>query len=266
MTDGSVAIGATVRAGLSGLGPALRACWLALAVAALLGLTGRLLPQGLDALAGPIELIAMVVAGGAVYRRAFQRPTGLIGLRWGVDEWRLLATQLLKVMIFLVILSVLALVVAAVTIGVARISLPGFDATSPDGWREALANAGVGGFVVGLVPLLSLAMLVWLAARLSLSGPATVEQGGVRVLSSIPLTRGIAPQLLAAGFILALPLILLGAAFTLLGPHAGPGLDLVRAVVSALTTYFYLAPVWAVALAHVYRRRRSPDAPLSQDA
>ena len=33
MTDGSVAIGATVRAGLSGLLPSLRACWAALELA-----------------------------------------------------------------------------------------------------------------------------------------------------------------------------------------------------------------------------------------
>lgn len=266
MTDGSVAIGATVRAGLSGLTSTLRACWLAFSVAAAIGLVGRLLPAGLDFLAGPVELVALCVAGGAVYRRAFARVDGLAGLRWGVEEWRLLAAQLLKSVIFLVVLSVLALVVASVALGVARTSLPGFDATTPEGWRAALAASGVGTFVVGLVPLVSLAILLWLTARLSLAGPATVEQGGVRVLSSFSLTKGIAPQLLAAGFILALPLILLGAALSLLGTWVGPALDLPRAVLSAFTTYFYLAPAWGLALADVYRRRRASDASLSRDA
>jgi hypothetical protein len=43
----------------------------------------------------PLALLAGVIAQGALFRRAFGARSGLKGLRWGRDEWRLLAAQLM---------------------------------------------------------------------------------------------------------------------------------------------------------------------------
>ena len=149
----SASVGAAVRAGVSDLGAAVRACWAALLLATVLVSVSRLLPAGSALLVLTLQLCAMSLASGALYRRAFGRAGGLAGLRWGREEWHLLAAQLLCMAFMLVVFSVLVLVVVAVTLGVARISLPGFDALSPDAWKAALDSSGAAGFVVGLVPL-----------------------------------------------------------------------------------------------------------------
>ena len=76
--------------------------------------------------------------------------------------------------------------------------------------------------------------------------PATVEQSGVRVLSAFPLTKGQVPKLLAIALALVAPLLLAG----LLGLARGAG----AAAVGAIVTYLLLAPAWAGALVHLYRR------------
>lgn len=265
MTDGSVAIGATVRAGVAGLGPSVRACWGALLTAVVLSVLTRALPSGLSGLALLVEIAAIALVSGALYRRAFGKPAGLAGLRWGLDEWRLLGVQALIAVFLFVVATVLILVVGAIALGVARANAPGFDATSSQAWRDALAVSGPGAIVAGAAPLVGLAVLIWLAMRLSLAGPATVDQSGVRVLSAYPLTRGVTLQVLAAGLLLAAPVAALVALSSLVGRWAGPGLDGVLAALGAIFGYGYLAPVWTGALVHVYRRRRGPDASSSQE-
>ena len=90
MTDGSVTIGAALRAGLSDVASAARDCWAALAVAAVVSVWADVLPPGLKIIG---SLLPVVIAQGALFRRAFGRQAGLKGLRWGRDEWRLLAVE-----------------------------------------------------------------------------------------------------------------------------------------------------------------------------
>jgi hypothetical protein len=262
MTDGPAAIGATVRAGFSGLAPSVRACWAALLAAVLISVVSRALPPAVAGLALPIEIAAAVIAWGALYRRAFGRASGLAGLRWGMDEWRLLGAQALIAVFLFVVLAVLATVVGAVALGVARASAPGFDATSSEAWRAALSKSGVGTIVAGAAPLLSLALLVWLGVRLSLAAPASIDQAQVRVLSAFPLTRGLVLQVFAAGVVLAAPVAALLLATGLVGRWAGPGVNGLLAVLGAAFVYLYLAPVWTGALVHVYRHRQTPDGTL----
>lgn len=265
MMDGSVAIGATVRAGVASLGPSVRACWAALLTAVVISVLAWALPPALGGVAPLAQIIAVAVAYGALYRHAFGRAAGLAGLRWGLDEWRLLGVQALIAVFLFVVAAVLILVVGAIALGVARANAPGFDATSSQAWRDALAGAGPGTIVAGAAPLLGLAVLIWLGARLSLSAAASVEQSGVRVLSAFPLTRGVTVQVLAAGLVLAAPVAALLAVSSLVGRWAGPGLDGVLAALGAIFGYVYLAPVWTGALVHVYRRRHGPDASPSQE-
>ena len=260
MADGSVAIGATVRAGFAGLGPSVRACWAALLVAVALSTVGQLLPPAITGLSLLTELAAAIVACGALYRRAFGRAAGFSGLRWGQDEWRLLAAQLLIGALFLLVLAILAVVVGGIALGVATTNAPGFDVTSSEAWQAALDGVSVGTILAGLAPLLSLALLLWLAARLSLAGPASVDQAGVKVLSAFSLTKGATPQILASALILAAPVVLLIALSSLVGRWTGPGFGAPLAVLGAAFAYFYLVPVWTGALVDLYRRRHAPAA------
>jgi hypothetical protein len=245
MADGSASIGATLRAGLSDVTGAARDCWGALALAAVVSVAAGLLPPGLRFTGA---LLAGVIAQGALFRRAFDRQGGFKGLRWGRDEWRLLAGQLMILGLLFLIGAILMVIVGGVALGVARTAAPEFDPGTIAGWRGAFASAGPAGLVLVVAPLGSLAILVWLGLRLSLSAPATVEQSGVRVLSAFPLTRGHVPTLLVVGLAVAVPVLVVSAALSL-APQ-GP----VTAAVLTLCTYFYAMPAWTGALAHFYRR------------
>ena len=245
MTDGSATIGATLRAGLSDVAGAARDCWAALALAAVVSLAAETLPPGVKVLGA---MLAVVIAQGALFRRAFGRQAGLKGLRWGRDEWRLLAAQLMTLALLCLIGAILMVVVGGVALGVARTAAPDFDPGTIAGWKSAFASAGPAGLVLVLAPLASLAILVWLGLRLSLSAPATVEQSGVRVLSAFPLTKGRAPTLFVVGLALTIPLFVLGALLNL-----APGQGLVVAAILAAGSYFYAMPAWAGSLAHFYR-------------
>jgi hypothetical protein len=178
----------------------------------------------------------------------------LKGLRWGRDEWRLLAAQLMILALFFLIGAILMVVVGAVAMGVARTAAPSFDPGTIAGWKAAFASAGPAGVVLVLAPLASLAILIWLGLRLSFSAPATVDQSGVRVLSAFPLTKGRAPALFIVGLAIAAPLLVLSALLKL-APSGG----LAVAAVLALATYFYAMPAWTGSLAHLYRHRAAPQ-------
>jgi len=247
MTDGSATIGAALRAGLSDVAGAARDCWAALAVAAAVSVAAESLPPGLK-LIGAVAPI--VVAQGALYRRAFGQRMGLKGLRWGRDEWRLLAVQLMILALLFLIGAILMVIVGGVALGVARTAAPTFDPGTIAGWRGAFSAAGPAGVILIVAPLGSLAILMWLSLRLSLAAPATVAQSGVRVLSAFPLTQGRTPSLFVVGLAIAAPLLALSALLSL-----APGQGLVAAAILAAACYFYAMPAWAGSLAYFYRAR-----------
>lgn len=244
MADRSARVEDVLMAGFSGLRTSLASCWAALLAAAALTVAADFLPAVAGLLAG---LIAVVVAQGALFRHAFGRNSGFKGLRWGRDEWRLLGAHLMMLGLFLLISSILLVVVAAIALGVARVSAPQLDAGTVEAWREAFASAGPAGWVAGLAPLAALAILVWLGLRLSFAAPATVAESGVRVLSAFPLTKGKVPMLFVAACAFAAPVVV--AAMLGVSPSSRLG-----AAVLAGLTYLFLAPAWSGALAHLYRQ------------
>lgn len=248
MTEGSANVGAALRAGYSDLGASINACWAALLAAIVLTVLAATLPPAIKTLA---LVVATVIAQGALYRRAFGRAPGLKGLRWGRDEWRLLGAHVMTLGLILLIGSILLVVVGAIAWGVARASAPDLDVGSASAWRQALASAGPAGLIAGLAPVASLALLVWLALRLALVAPATVDQSGVRVLSAFPLTKGRVATLLVAVLALALPPLAAGG---LVGASLPRADELLAAAIVAMMTYLYLAPVLAGALTHIYRQ------------
>ena len=245
MTDGSAAIGATLRAGLSDVAGAVRDCWAALAVAAAVSVAADALPPGLKVVGA---ILPVVIAQGALFRRGFGRDTGLKGLRWGRDEWRLLAAQLMILSLLCLIGAILMVIVGGVALGVARTAAPNFDPGTIAGWRGAFATAGPAGFILVFAPLGSLGILIWLSLRLSLAAPATVAQSGVRVLSAFPLTKGRVPTLFVVGLAIVMPLFALAALLKL-----APGQGVIVAMISAAASYFYAMPAWAGSLTHFYR-------------
>lgn len=253
MTDGSATVASALRAGLSDLGTLVAACWAALLVAVVLTIAANYMPPGIRLL--PV-LAAVVIAQGALFRSVFGRASGLKGLRWGRDEWRLLGAHLMVLGLFLLIGSILMVLIGAIALGVARAGAPNVELSSAAAWKTALASAGPAGLVAWAAPLVGLAILVWLGLRLSLTAPATVEQSGVRVLSAFPLTKGQAPKLLAVGLVLALPLIAASAVISL-----SPARGMAATTITAIVAYLLLAPAWAGAQAHIYRRSA-----VSQDA
>lgn len=257
MGEGSATIGGTVRAGMAGWTPGVRNCWAALVTGAVLGLLPRALPPSLAFLSLPLELAAAALAYGALYRAAFGGPAGWNGLRWGAQEWRLLAVQALVTVILTVVTAVLAVLVGAVVVGIAKSNDPNLDITSLDAWREALN--GPGALAAGLPPLLSMAIMLWLFLRLSLAPAATVDLDKVQVLSAFGRTRGVVLVLAAAGAVLAAPAVILVVAIGYLRAVAGFSEGaLVPELVSVGLVFFYLIPVWTAALIDVYRRQPAP--------
>jgi len=259
MSEGSAAIGRTVRAGLAGWAPGMRTCGAALAAGAVVSLLLRALPPQIALLGLVIEFAAATLAYGALYRAAFDGPRGWNGLRWGREEWRLLAVQLLITVVMTVVMAVLFIVIGGVALGVARSTSPNFDATSAEAWRAALS--GPGAILAGLVPLASLVLLAWIGLRLALAPAATIVHGRIQVLSAFGLTRGAVPTLLVAGLVLIAPAFVLAVA---LG-YARAVFGLSRAaplaqLVSAGLLFFYLIPVWTAALVDVYRHQAGPVA------
>lgn len=244
MADHSASVRGLLMAGLSSLRPALATCWAALLTSAALTVAADVLPAAAGLFAG---LAAVVIAQGALFRHAFGLASGFKGLRWGRDEWRLLGAHLMVLGLFLLIGSILLVVVGAIALGVARVSAPQLDDGSAAAWREAFANAGPAGWVAGLAPLAALAILIWLGLRLALTAPATVAQSGVRVLSAFPLTKGKVPPLFVAAGAFAAPVVV--AAMLGVSPASRLG-----AATLAAITYFFLAPAWSGALAHLYRQ------------
>ena len=253
MDGTAVAIGETIHAGFAAVRPSLRRCWAALASGLLLSITGALIGEHGPVLAILLEMAAATVVYGALYRDAFGRAPGWRGLRWGMDEMRVLASHLLIGLLMALISAVLFIVVGAVALGVARANNPDFDGASTESWREALS--GPGALVVGAVPVLCVVLLVWVALRRALSPAATVDEGRVRVLSAFDLTRGLAPKLFVSLVALILPLVAAALVAGVLQSLAGGPVVGIDILVSA-AVYFYFAPAWVGALVHVYRRRR----------
>src|SRR4051812_46544996 len=104
MSDGSASVTSALRVGVSGLGASIKACWAALLTAIALTVIANFLPPALRLL---IVLAAGVIAQGALFRRAFERPSGVKGLCWGRDEWRLLGAHLMVLGLMALIGSVL---------------------------------------------------------------------------------------------------------------------------------------------------------------
>lgn len=133
------------------------------------------------ALVLPVGLIVIAVWSAAVYRVILRPADSKFGyLRLGGDEFRLAVLMLIYVVLAIGFTFVLTLVAGLLSAG-------------------ALAIAGPVGKLIGvLIGLAAIALFIFVALRLSLSGPATFAERHIRVFESWTLTRGNVWRLLGA--------------------------------------------------------------------
>ena len=144
----------------------------------------------LYALVLPAGLIVIAVWSAAVYR-AVLRPADnrFWYLRLGADELRLALLMLIYVVLAIGFTFVLTLVAGLLSAGALAIGGP------------------VGALISAIIGLAGIGVFIWVAVRLSLSGPATFAERHIRVFESWILTRGVFWRLLGA-YVLSLALVI----------------------------------------------------------
>jgi len=144
----------------------------------------------LYALVLPAGLIVIAVWSSAVYR-AVLRPSDnrFWYLRLGGDELRLALLMLIYVVLAIGFTFVLTLVAGLLSAGAFAIGGP------------------VGALISAIIGLIGIGLFIWVAVRLSLSGPATFAERHIRVFESWILTRGVFWPLLGA-YVLSLALVI----------------------------------------------------------
>jgi hypothetical protein len=224
MRKGALIVGG-VGAAVRFVAPAWRRAWAALILA------GFSIGAVLDAVswgAAPVwraawlglALLAVVVAQGALYRLALACPgVGRGGIQWGRVEGRLLAVWALTA-IFLFILGLLVFVAVLCSAYAVASAGTGFVAADPPTWAPAVDSRGR--LVVGVVAMAGAAALLWAKLRICLASAATVARERVQVLSTWPVTRGMAAPILALIVLASLtPAAVLAALYFLGGRLAG---------------------------------------------
>lgn len=180
------------------------------------------------ALAGPVMLASLVsliitvlvaaIAYGAVSRAVLRPGESRFGyLRFGADEFRLLA-----VILVMAILIWVAYMVAFVPVMAALFAVGGAERTS-----MALQGAGslpakaIGMAVLAALP--GVALFVFLGVKLALAPAQTVAERGVRIFGSWALTKGIFWRSLATYALAAVPVLLIAIIYVgvVLAVHQG---------------------------------------------
>jgi len=258
MASRSLVIGG-LEAALRFLAPAWRGAWAVLVLASVLGGVG-LATRGAatHGLWLTLALLAAVAAQGALYRLALSegRP-GPAGLQWGRPEWRLLAAAILT-LVFLFILALLVFVVVLCFAYAVASTGKGFVASEIVTWAPAVE--GRGGIVASVVAIMCGLGLTWAAARVSLAGAATVASGRVQMLSTWPLSRGVAWRIVLAKALVGVGPVAIMLVLThisrLAGPGSGAGAAWAFNLVEGLVIGGLWLPLSAGLMAYLYGRLR----------
>lgn len=126
----------------------------------------------------PIILISGLLVAGAVYRGVL-RPNDhgwVMGLKLGADELRLFLVSFMKGLLFLGV---------GLACGVALVILAAIG-----GIAGGKAGTGIAMLLVVVGYVAMICFMIYLAVRLSLSGPATVADQKFRLLSTWGMTKG----------------------------------------------------------------------------
>ncbi len=223
----------------------------------------------------PLELIALSVFSGAVYR-AVLRPEdkGFARLRLGSDELRLIGVYLLLGLFMFAVFMVIGLVAGIVSAGVIA----------------AAGKTGMGavGLVLVVIYLAMLLVAAWMSVKFSFAAPMTFAQRRIRLFGSWTATKGrfwplLGCYLLAFVFMILIILVNVVVSAALVFAMSGGSLSSLTTLVnpsSAASVMNVLSPVyiarlvigaafgvvlWTVALAPAARAYREIVAPRPED-
>lgn len=165
-------------------------------------------------LARALLALGLVMTWGALFRVALlDANPGLLGLRFGATEARLICALALRAA-FLTIIFLLAFTVLLAFAYASASAGHGFVSSDVRTWAGA-ADAR-GRVVMALAAVACAGFWLWAQARTALAAAATVARGRVQVLAAWPLTRSRAISVLFVQFACALPgVVLLWAASAL---------------------------------------------------
>lgn len=245
---------------------------LSLAAAAMLFLAIATPPETLDS-GTPLNLPAMgailvyvlasVMAQGALFRAALaghgaeaSGPPGPYGLQWSGLEGRILGAIVTLALLFLTSAIVLTFVLSLFL-------LPFLGAAPPPGTTSEQLMASLSPtarlvFNVGLG--VCLAVLAWLASRLSMMVPTAVVEQRIAVRGPFRLTRGAVLRIVAAGVVIYLPVIALQGlawAFTVITGNATSG-AWASGIASAISLFLY-QPIFVGMMSYIYLRLRESE-------
>lgn len=159
-----------------------------------------------------LTVIASLALSASMLRMAVLGDySGRFGLKVGKDEWRLflvsILVSLLLILVFVMVFMFWAVFFSMIASGALEREgidpeTSGFDLAqataymSTADWASVVVTGALGAFIIA-----------WLAARLVLSFPATIDRGRVLVLSVWPLTDGMAWRIALALLLASIPLI-----------------------------------------------------------
>lgn len=270
MGERGVSVGGAVGYALSLLAAHWRAVWGVLALNALAATVlyaGQFSRNGSLMLAGAAGgLIAGLMLQGALFRLAFadghprdpEFSPGQLGLQWRRLETRMLLAGLLAVIALLLVAFLLALAIVAVLFGV--LTSQGIDAAAALRMPADPADLDPARHWPLLMAQAALAVpLVYLALRLSLIMPATLDRKSLQVFRTWKWTRGQVLRILAAGLLLQLPFLFLSTlALAPMGPagseSGGPAGALGAALLLGVPAGAVLTPLMAGMTAYFYRQ------------
>jgi hypothetical protein len=185
---------------------------------------------------------------------------GPAGLQWTAVETRILLSRLLLmlVVILLLVAAVFCMALAAaVTLAMSAAPSGVMPGQTPPGAEFFHTGAGAAMIVTGLS---FAAATVFVLTRLALSGPATVDQGGVRVFATWPMTAGLRPWRLLV-WCPVLNILVFGLGFALHSGEQTGALHGASATIAslayALFTAFIETPMSAGVSILAYRRLKS---------
>lgn len=219
-----------------------------------------------------VGLVTQIIVAGAVYRialadlhrddPAFARNPS--GVHWRRFEWRLLGASLLRSLFFALIGSLVLIALLAVVFGMA--SAQGVKVTGEIPAEVVQQQMGVPAMAIVTIALAAaVAAMAWVVTRLALVLPATADQQKLSVLSSWPLTRKIALQLVCVAAAIWAPLLassylVSGAVLEAVGAQPGSipaGGALAAAVIIGILFGGVGYPMTDAVLAYFYRGVRS---------
>jgi hypothetical protein len=271
MTAGQVTIGGALAYALALLKKNWRAIWGVLALTSLANvvyITGQLAgQQGIGLIGIVAVVITSLMSNGAINRLALadRHPgdpefvIGHQGIQWRASEWRmLLASLLLGVFVFFLLILV-TLVGLAVLAGVLQAKgVPMRMGMTLPQLGAALGPVAAGGLEIAVAALVVLA--IYLATRLSLVLPATVDAKAVRVLQTWKLTGRSFWPILVTLAVAQLPVSLISGQIggAILGSGAlpstaGPDAILAAALIMGVPVGAFILPLTAGVTAYFQR-------------